>query len=100
MRPDLRVTALRRLSVAAVVSTLLLTLLPGVAVADTKSYTASEIEDWLTDKIATTVFEVTTAPSVTLNATEHFIFVEDFTLEFRGVTVGLNALKLTTTCAS
>lgn len=93
-----RSATLRLLSALTAVVLLLLALpFATVSAADQEDYSAAQIEDWLVDKIETTTVVVTTPPSVTLDHTNKRMIVEDFTFEARGVTVGLNYLRLTFT---
>jgi hypothetical protein len=62
--------------------------------ADTTSYTAGDIETWLEDAISGAEVTVTVSPSVTLDATNHRMIVQDFAFAVRGVTVGLEDLRL------
>ncbi|MFW6056057.1 MAG: hypothetical protein ACOC9B_01935, partial [Chloroflexota bacterium] len=73
---------------------LLLCAFPVPVLADEAHYSADDIESWLTDKIATTEVAIDTPPSVDLDTNGEMV-VEDFTFNVRGITVGLNFLRLT-----
>jgi len=98
MRPSTNRAVLRRLGITTVISALLLCSTPGiVAAADTAEYTAAEIEDWLEEQISTTELVVTGQPQVNLDPTNHLLEIEGLTMEARGVSLGLNKLRLTAT---
>lgn len=59
------------------------------------SYDAPTIETWLEDAVTGTEVTITTAPSVTLDTTNHRMIVQDLAFAVRGVTIGLEDLRLT-----
>jgi len=87
----------RLFSALIAITVLLLTLpLPFVSAADQQDYSATQIENWLVDKIETTTVTVTTEDlEVTLDDTFNWMKIEGFTFKVRGITVGLNYLRLT-----
>lgn len=68
---------------------------PLVSAADT-AYTATQIETWLEDTLTGTVVTVTASPVVTLTPADDLMRVTNLSFQVRGVTVGLNELRVTT----
>lgn len=87
----------RLLAGALLVPSLLILGLSAAVSADETQYSGAELEGWLIDQIASIQVEVTTAPSVTLDATEGRMVVQDFAFDIGGITVGLSYLRLTPT---
>ncbi|NLE46342.1 MAG: hypothetical protein GX620_16610 [Chloroflexi bacterium] len=60
-----------------------------------ETYSASDIETWLVDAISGSVVTVTAPPAVALNSSTHVMALTGFSFTVRGITVGLNELRLT-----
>jgi len=88
-------SAPRLLLTLTVFMALSLSMFAPVVSADTTSYTALQMETWLEDAISGTDVTVTGSPIVELTPASHLLKVTALSFAVRGVTVGLNELRVT-----
>jgi len=89
----IRKHAPRLLLTLTVFMALSLSMFAPVVSADTTSYTALQIHDWLVDTISSTDVTVTTESTVHLD-TDHRMVIDDLSLTASGIDVGLFELRL------